>query len=100
MSVLTLTAPPLPIALPAPSSPPLPKRWTVKEFHQLWEDGWFEDCRPMLLDGEIFQMAIPGHLHNKGVGMADYALRKIFADGYWVRVQMPLVLGQRSDPVP
>jgi Uma2 family endonuclease len=100
MSVLTLAAPAVPIALPAPSSPPVPKRWTVDEFHQLWEDGWFEGCRPMLLDGEIFQMAIPGPLHNSGVGLADYALKAVFGASYWVRVQMPLVLGQWSDPIP
>jgi Uma2 family endonuclease len=96
MSVL---APPAPTTVPA-VGPPVPKRWTVAEFHQLWTDGWFEGTRPMLLDGEIYQMAIPGHPHNKGVGLMDYALKAVFATGYWVRVQMPLVLGQWSDPVP
>ena len=98
MSVLTLAAPAVPIALPAPSSPPVPKRWTVAEFHQLWEDGWFEGCRPMLLDGEIFQMPIPGNPHDKGVGMANFRVVKAFGDTYWVRVQMPLVLGQMIGP--
>jgi Uma2 family endonuclease len=80
--------------------PPAPRRWTVDEFHRLWEDGSFEYCRPMLLDGAIYERPIPGHPHNKGVGLVDYALKAIFATGHWVRVQMPLVLGQWSDPVP
>jgi Uma2 family endonuclease len=72
----------------------------VSEFHQLWEEDWFEGCKPMLVNGEIYLMAIPGPLHNRGVGLVDYALRPIFGDGFWIRVQMPLVLGQHSDPVP
>lgn len=96
MSVLTRPAP-TPVAV---TGPPAPKRWTVAEFHQLWEDGWFEGTRPMLLDGRIYQMAIPGPPHNAGVGLADYVLKAVFAVGYWVRIQMPLVLGQWSDPVP
>jgi Uma2 family endonuclease len=54
----------------------------------------------MLLDGRIYQMAIPGPPHNVGVGLADYVFKAIFATGYWVRIQMPLVLGQWTDPVP
>lgn len=92
MSVLTLAAPTGP--------PPNPKRWTVTEFHQLWEDGWFEDCQPMLLDGEIYEMPIPGPLHGTGVTLADYALKSVFSQGFVVRIQIPLVLGLRSDPVP
>jgi Uma2 family endonuclease len=99
MSVLTMPAP-RPSPPGAGSMPPTLKRWTVAEFHQLWEEGWFENVRPMLLDGEIYIMANPGHLHNKGVGMAQYRLQAAFGANYWVRVQMPLVLGLRSDPVP
>jgi Uma2 family endonuclease len=95
MSARTLTKPRPPVA-----APPTRKRWTVAEFHELWEDGWFEHCRPMLLDGEIYEMAIPGPPHNAGVGLADYTLKAVFAQGFWVRIQMPLVLGQWSDPVP
>src|SRR5438309_7432253 len=90
-----------PALAPVPTiGPPVPKRWTVAEFHQLWEEGWFEGSRPMLLDGRIYQMAIPGPQHNVGVGLADYVLKAAFATGHWVHVQMPLVLGQWSDPVP
>jgi Uma2 family endonuclease len=96
MSVLTISAPRLPNHSTAP---PVRRRWTVDEFHQLWTDGWFEDSRPMLIDGEIFEMAIPGPLHNKGVGKADYLLKAAFAGPFWVRIQMPLVL-DTSDPVP
>jgi Uma2 family endonuclease len=97
MSVLTL--PPTPSSRPAPSRP-TPKRYTVAEFHEMWEAGWFEHCKPMLIDGEVFEMAKPGPLHNASAGLADYILKAIFTSGYWVRVQMPLELGQSSDPEP
>lgn len=97
MSAVTL---PGPRTVIAPPLPPSPKRWTVTEFHQLWEEGWFEGHKAMLVNGEILVMANPGNLHNRGVGLAEDELRKAFGEGYWVRVQMPLVLSQRSDPVP
>ena len=107
MSVLTLPARSalvaVPIAVPVPvpvAAPPTPKRWTVAEFHRLWEQGWFEHCRPMLLDGRIYEMAIPGPLRCTGIGLADYAMKAVFAEGFTVRVQMPLVLSSWSDPVP
>jgi Uma2 family endonuclease len=99
MSVLTMPAP-RPSPPGAGSMPPTLKRWTVAEFHQLWEEGWFENVRPMLLDGRIYEMPIPGPLHSTGVILVDYKLKALFAQGFVVRVQLPLVMGQWTDPVP
>ena len=96
MSVLTLPPPPV---RPVPSRP-TKKRFTVAEFHEMWEAGWFEHCKPMLIGGEVFEMAKPGPAHNMSTTLLDYALKAIFASGFFVRVQMPLVLGQSSDPEP
>ena len=95
MSVLMLPTPKRTIA-----ASPRPKRYSVAEFHQMCESGMFDDCKPMLINGEVWEMAKPGPAHNMSVGLTDTALRKIFSTGYWVRIQMPLVLGQRSDPEP
>ena len=54
--------------LPRSAALPGPKRRTVPEFHRLWEDGYFNGRKAILLDGEILDMPIPGPLHNKGVG--------------------------------
>jgi len=80
--------------------PPRAKRWTVDEFHWLWENNRFEGTKPMLLDGEIVVTAIPGPPHDQGIGLADYSLKSVFQSGYWVRVQQSLPLGLWSDPVP
>jgi Uma2 family endonuclease len=82
------------------SSSPRPKRWSVPEFHRMWELGWFDGRKPMLLNGEILDMPIPGPPHDQGVGLADYVLKSIFTPGYWVRVQQPLVLSRWTDPIP
>lgn len=95
MSVLTLPPPKRTVAMS-----PTPKRYSVAEFHQMWESGLFDDCKPMLINGEVFEMAKPGPAHNTSGGLADNALRVAFPSGIWVRIQMPLVLGQRSDPEP
>lgn len=100
MSVLTLAAKPPAPRIAVPSLPPVRKQWTVVEFHRLWTDGLFEPDCPMLVLGQIYLVAIPGPPHNTSVGMADYCLKGLFGLGYWVRIQMPLVLGQWSDPVP
>ena len=88
------------LTLPTPAPAPTRKRWSVREFHRLWEQGWFNGRKAILLEGEIIEMPIPGPLHNKGVGKSDYALKRIFVGNYWVRVQLPLVLGLWTDPVP
>jgi Uma2 family endonuclease len=98
MSVLSIAAKPKP--RPTQVNSPVPKLWTVPEFHKLWTDGLFEPNTPILVFGEIYVMAIPGPPHNKAVGRTDYRLKALFGPGYWVRIQMPLVLGLWSDPVP
>ena len=86
----------LPKALPTPA----PKRWTTPLFHRLWEDGYFDGQKALLLDGEIIEMPFPGPLHNEVVGKVDYALKRVFGESYWVRIQLPLVLSLWTDPVP
>ena len=54
----------------------------------------------MLLDGVICERSILYPRQSVGVGLADYAIKAVFTQGFVVRIQMPLVLGQWSDPVP
>ena len=42
----------------------------------------------------------PVLLHNTATGLADYLLKNLLGSTYWVRIQMPLVLGNWTDPVP
>jgi Uma2 family endonuclease len=94
-----LTPPRSPLKTPSPGGPRR-KRFTVSEFHQLWNNGWFADVKPILLDGEIIEMPIPNPPHAVAIGLTEKVLNSIFGAGYWVRVQHPLVMGLWTDPVP
>jgi Uma2 family endonuclease len=85
---------------PPVSFAPHPMRWTVAEFHRVYNDPVFEGRRFMLIEGEVLEMPIPNPPHSVSLGLAEESLRRVFASGYWVRSQMPLVLGQSSDPMP
>jgi Uma2 family endonuclease len=91
----TLTLPPAP---PSPSAHR--KRWTVEEFHFLCGLPKFETRRMILVGGEILDTPNPNPAHNVGTGQLEEALRAAFGSGVWVRVQMALVLGQDTDPMP
>ena len=62
--------------------------------------GWFEGKRAMLIDGEILEMPGPNPPHATITSKVDYALRPHFSQGYVIRNQLPLVLGQSTDPEP
>lgn len=86
---------------PAIASGVQTKRWTVDEFHDLSEGGWFEPNRAILIDGEIIEMPQAKHPHDMGVTACTAELNKIFeSHSFWVRVQMALPLGLHTDPGP
>jgi len=87
--------------MPLPPRGPAPrKRWTLEEFHLLCGIPKFENHKMILVDGEILDMPNPNPPHDIGVGQTEEALRSAFGDGFWVRVQMALVLGLATDPMP
>jgi len=94
------------LAVPPPS-PPSPGyraqrvRWTVDEFHELATLPVFDGRKMILVDGEILDMPPANHPHDMGIGSCQDALELIFSkNDFWIRVQMALPLGLRTDPVP
>ena len=82
---------------------PFPARpgWTVDEFEKLFDAGFFApDARLELIDGEIWEKMSQDEPHARAILLAQYKLIQIFADGYLVRIQIPLILGERSKPEP
>jgi Uma2 family endonuclease len=77
------------------------RRWTSQEYRQMVDAGIIRpDEHVQLLDGEIVTMTPQKGRHAMLVGIADDALRQLFGAGYFVRCQMPLALGDRSEPEP
>lgn len=77
------------------------KRWTREDYDKMIDAGIFApDERVELIDGEILAMSPQNSPHSTGVSLTEEALRAIFGQGYYVRVQMPIALDRYSEPEP
>jgi Uma2 family endonuclease len=88
------------IATRVPSGPPRNMLWTVDQFHYLGDLGMFEGRRAWLVDGVIVEEGPMNPPHRIALELAESALRAAFATNWRVCNQMPLVLGQATDPEP
>ena len=108
MSIVSQPAvtPPVALVPPALDLPPVRlaeptrKRWTREEYYRLAEQGWFQNQRVELIDGEIIQLSPPSPQHAFSSDEIRDLLQQIFGDGYWVRMQLPLSYGDHSEPEP
>ena len=76
-------------------------RWTRDEYERMAAQGYFApDARVELVDGVVYDMTPQGSFHSAGVRACQNILERVFADGHDVRVQMPLALGDCSEPEP
>jgi Uma2 family endonuclease len=88
------------IATRVPSGPPRNMLWTVAQFHYLGDLGMFEGRRAWLVDGVIVEEGPMNPPHRIALEVSEEVLRAAFGPGWRVCIQMPLVLGQSTDPVP
>ena len=79
---------------------PRKRRWTQREYQKMADAGFFRGQRVELLRGEIIEMAPQRDVHVIAVSLTEQALSKAFGDGYWVRVQAPILLGPSDEPEP
>ncbi|MDY7023264.1 MAG: Uma2 family endonuclease [Cyanobacteriota bacterium] len=78
-----------------------PKRFTISEYHQLTELGFFtEDDRVELIGGEIFKMAAKGTPHSVCETRLERELYKLIGDKATLRGQQPIILSSDSEPEP
>jgi Uma2 family endonuclease len=66
----------------------------------MWDSGVLEGKWVILVDGELLDMPAPDLVHDAAVELVNAWLRTVFPVGYWVRVQMGMILGVNTDPVP
>ncbi len=77
-----------------------PLLWTVKQFHDLGDAGYFENRRPFLIDGILYEQGFMNEPHAMAMTLSHEVLRDIFGSGWVVRNQVPLVFGLHTDPFP
>jgi|SRR5579883_322995 len=99
---MSALAPPVPagMATPPPASAPCPLRWTVDAFHTANASGAFAGRRPMLIHGILLEQGPMNEPHATALEKVTEVMRLAFGAGWRVRGQLPLVLGQDTDPLP
>ena len=76
-------------------------RWSVEEYHQMARSGLLgETDHVELIEGELIDMAPIGSKHAFFVDRLAELLSSGPQAGYMVRVQNPVVLGERNEPQP
>jgi Uma2 family endonuclease len=84
---------------PAPLAP-APFRFTRELYHRLGAIGIFDGVRVELLDGEIVRMSPQGVPHAGTITRFTRVLMAALGRLFTIRVQLPLVLGEDSEPEP
>ncbi len=75
--------------------------WTVGEFERAADLGAFgSDEKLELIEGEIIRKMTQKEPHAWCIQAVTEALRRVYATGHSVRVQLPLVLSPRNKPEP
>jgi Uma2 family endonuclease len=76
-------------------------RWSVDEYHQMAQAGLLDETdRVELIEGELIDMAPIGSKHAFLVDRLAELLSSGPNAGHMVRVQNPVVLGERNEPQP
>ncbi len=89
----------VPVGATAPEAP-TPKRWTRQEYYRLAEQGWFQNQRVELIDGEILLSSPQSPQHAYASELVRRLLARTFEPDYWVRTSTPVTHGEYSEPEP
>jgi len=73
--------------------------FTREEYQRMGAAGLFP-TRTELIEGAVYDMSPQKSSHAVAVSLAEAALRSAFGAGAYLRVQMPLALGEDSEPEP
>ena len=76
------------------------RRWTKAEYYRLGEMGFFHGQRVELIEGRLMVQSPQLSLHAGVVRIINTLLLPLLPDGYSLGVQVPLDLGQTTEPEP
>jgi Uma2 family endonuclease len=85
---------------PAPPANPTRWKWTREDLLRFHELGVFGDRRVMLIDGEVLVMSPMNEPHARAIVFVLQALQTAFGANFTFRPQLPMDLGQTTDPEP
>jgi Uma2 family endonuclease len=76
------------------------RKFSKAEYYRMAEMGFFNGQRVELIDGEVILMSPQEAGHATAVELVVRVLEKAFGEGYHVRDQKPLDLGEGQEPEP
>jgi hypothetical protein len=76
------------------------RKFSKAEYYRMAELGFFNGQRVELIDGEVILMSPQEAGHATAVGLVADAFQAVFTEGFTVRVQQPLDLGETYEPEP
>jgi len=85
--------------LPA-AAPPAVRRFTRKEYYQMFELGFFQNQRVELIDGEVIYMSPQKSPHALTIAIVTGWLVHALGTSFTVRGQLPLVASNWTEPEP
>jgi len=75
--------------------------WTIADYHQMIESGILnDDDRVELLEGKIVCMSPQRPFHASSVQRSSRLLFRLLGDLAEIRIQLPVTLGNKSEPEP
>ncbi len=74
------------------------RKFSKAEYYRMAEMGFFNGQRVELIDGEVILMSPQEASHATAVGLVADTLQSVFSEGFTVRVQQPLDLGEVHEP--
>jgi Uma2 family endonuclease len=77
-----------------------PRRWTKKEYYRLGELGFFHGQRVELIEGRLMVQSPQKSLHACAIDLLTEILPPLLPSGHRFRVQLPIDLGQTTEPEP
>jgi Uma2 family endonuclease len=77
------------------------RRWTIAEYHRLWECGFFKPDEAIeLIEGQIVRMMPQGRRHTNSIAHANRVLVQYFGNDYYVIPGEPMEASMYSEPKP
>jgi Uma2 family endonuclease len=76
------------------------RRFSKSEYYRMAEAGLFQGQRVELLEGQVMELSPQNAAHAFHTDRAARVLNAVFGQGYWVRMQLPLDIGQTTEPEP
>ena len=76
------------------------RRWTKEEYYRLGELGFFHGQRVELIEGRLMVQSPQNALHSGVVRRINRLLLPLLPDGYLLGPQLPLDIGQTTEPEP